>query len=58
MFWDIAVVFAFVIFVLAAYNAYRHSAARSGQFVRWLLISGVALMLLVAGWMQRGGMNS
>lgn len=58
MFWDIAVVFAILVFVLAAYNAYRHRVARTGRFARWLMISGLALMLLVAGWIQRGGTGS
>lgn len=55
MFWDIAVVFALLIFIFAAYNAHRHRVARTGQFARWVMISAVALLLLVSGWVQRGG---
>ncbi|MDA8096920.1 MAG: hypothetical protein RDV00_05665 [Clostridia bacterium] len=54
MFWDVAVVFAALITVLAMYNAYRHGIQRTGQVTRWVLLSGLAVMLLVSGLLQRG----
>jgi hypothetical protein len=53
LFWDVAVIFASMITALAVFNAYRHGVQRTGQVTRWVLLSGLSVMLLVTGIMQR-----